>query len=226
MTPRAGLALFAMAAAIVACGEAPRHRLTPAPTPYPAWPGMVNATEAQEAIVLPRLQPLMMPLMRRTWGLPPDSVSWRAGVNVVPYVEDWGASHCLDTTVAPSVRDRGRFAFCGAIMDSLAPTDTVRESAGITVYRILTISAMHARNERKDTLFVGVQVGAADRCANGEIKRGGWTFTYHFVRSRRDWRLVDENPLPDGAPGGYRGATSVCTPLPLDWPPAPGTSTR
>ena len=218
--PRA-LALLAatlVAAAHIACGEAPPQRLTPAPQ-LRRWEGFVELTPEQEAMALQRIQPLMRPLVQRVWGLPPDSVRWSAWVWVRALL-DTASAMCLDTTVSPSPKERERHRFCREVEAALGPTDSAR-APGRMHGRSVSI---HALNIRDDTLFVNVDVGIERPCRDGRTASSSAGFQYHLLRRPRGrWHLANEHPNAISLGGSALTPESSCVAMPLVnvWGPPP-----
>lgn len=220
---RLALAVLLAALAAAACGERPPVRLTPAPQPVDSSFG-VPLSEAQEKVVLNRLQPLLPALVRRHWGLPPDSVAWRLRVDVDRDRLDQPVL-CRDTLVVPTARERRRARFCRDLERALGPTDTadVRFEGP---ERVLDLGRLVTRN---DTIWAIAILGATQRCAGGRWNDEQLYFHYHFVRRRGRWQLVSETPeLNGGGPGP--GSDSTCVPQPRHlWeqpPPGPPPGSR
>jgi hypothetical protein len=231
LTSRAVIAITLLAAAVVACGEAPPVRLVPEPAPR-QWEGVVQATAEEEALAFERLEPLIPPLLERVWGLPPDSVRWSAGVYVRGLL-DTASAQCFDTTVAPSRRERTRFNFCRNVEAALHPTDSAR-APGQMHRRGVGIGLLDIRN---DTLFVSVGVGAELPCRDGTSAHASVDLQYHFLRQRDGgWELATERPASVGVTSPP-GPGMTCFPKALvdlwdvwrdpnaPWPPPPEPGT-
>lgn len=209
--PHMRRSLLAAALLLSACTQPPqRPLLAPQVTtdPDPVTASMLTKLSRQEeAAVLAGLAPTLPSLVRRTWGVP-AGVPWRLEVMMTPWrVNDHGRlDFWIDTSSAPSARDRVRQDFRRALEDSLSPPAPSRawyvgDMRGVSVQRARTLG---------DSVLVLVDVSAGMRCADGRSAMHAVAYEVALVREGKGrLRAADRAPQWMGASGK---ATSQAVP--------------
>jgi hypothetical protein len=199
--------LLAAALLLAGCTQAPpRPLLAPQVTtdPDPVTASVLTKmSRQQEAAVLAGIAPALPSLVRRTWGVP-AGVPWRLEVMMTPWrVNDHGRlDFWIDTSSAPSPRDRVRQDFRRALEDSLTPP---APSRAWYVGDMRGVSVQGAR-AHGDSVLVLVDVSAGMRCADGRNVMHAVGYEIALVRQAKGkLALADRAPVWMGESGKATG---------------------
>lgn len=197
--------LLAVAALLAACTQAPPPPLlAPQVGTDPVTASLLMKMSAkQEAAVLAGLAPALPPLVRRTWGVP-ASVPWRLEVMMTPWrtTPEGRLDFWIDTSSAPSPRDRTRQEFRQALVDSLRPP---APSRAWYVGDMRGVSVQSTRTQG-DSVFVQVDVSAGMRCDDGRNVLHAVGYEIALVREAKGrLALADRAPVWMGESGKATG---------------------
>lgn len=201
--------LLAVALLLAGCAQPqPLPLLAPGVTTDPVTASMLTKMSRQEeAAVLAGIASTLPPLVRRTWGVP-AGVPWRLEVMMTPWrlTDEGRLDFWIDTSSAPSARDRVRQDFRQALVDSLHPP---APSRAWYVGDMRGVSVQGAR-AKGDSVLVLVDVSAGVRCADGRNVMHAVGYEIALVREGKGrLRPADRAPQWIGARGG---ATSQAVP--------------